>query len=75
MWPPTFTRILLLSLLFCISLASAKKHEKILLSKVQSLTLRKGLKTTHRRVSAVPQVRDSSTPPRSRSSDILVDTF
>ncbi|MCJ1448295.1 MAG: hypothetical protein MMC23_008810 [Stictis urceolatum] len=57
MWPPTFTRILLLSLLFCISLASAKKHEKILLSKVQSLTLRKGLKTTHRRVSAVPQLK------------------
>jgi hypothetical protein len=30
---------------------------KIKLSKVQSLTLRSGKETTHRRVSAMPQVR------------------
>lgn len=30
--------------------------EKILLSKVQTLTLRHGLKTSHRRVPALPQV-------------------
>lgn len=33
---------------------------KVKLSSVQSLTLRKGLKTSHRRVPAVPQVRLSS---------------
>ncbi|KAL9007224.1 MAG: hypothetical protein Q9188_000027 [Gyalolechia gomerana] len=31
--------------------------EKILLSKVQTLTLRHGMKTSHRRVSAVPQLK------------------
>ncbi|KAL8739308.1 MAG: hypothetical protein Q9181_000039 [Wetmoreana brouardii] len=34
-----------------------EEGEKILLSKVQSLTLRDGLKTSHRRVSAIPQLR------------------
>ena len=34
-----------------------KKDDSVLLSKVKSLTLRSGQKTTHRRVSAIPQLR------------------
>lgn len=41
----------------CIrSEAARKPADSILLSSVKTLTLRKDLKTTHRRVSAVPQV-------------------
>lgn len=50
---------LLFALLSGLNLVEALRKsegEKILLSKVQSLTLRHGLKTSHRRVSAVPQV-------------------
>ena len=36
--------------------AARKPAESVLLSDVETLTLRSGLKTTHRRVSAVPQV-------------------
>lgn len=36
---------------------SALRSEKIKLSNVQSLTFRKGLQTSHRRVAAIPQVR------------------
>lgn len=35
---------------------AARNPEKILLSKVKTLTLRKDLKTSHNRVAAVPQV-------------------
>ena len=35
---------------------AARSGDKILLSKVQTLTLRAGQKTAHRRVPAVPQV-------------------
>ncbi len=39
------------------SLAEARKApDVVLLSNVQSLTLRQGQKTSHRRVSAIPQV-------------------
>lgn len=34
----------------------AIRSDKVKLSKIQSLTLRKGLDTSHRRVSAIPQV-------------------
>ncbi|MCJ1275641.1 hypothetical protein MMC21_003444 [Puttea exsequens] len=46
-----------LNLLLLISTVSAVKREKVLLSNVKSLTLRKELKTTHNRVSAVPQLK------------------
>ena len=39
------------------SIATAKLPEKILLSNVKTLTLRKDLKTSHRRVSAIPQLK------------------
>lgn len=42
--------------------ATALRSNRIKLSNVQSLTLRKGQQTSHRRVSAVPQVRISSPP-------------
>jgi hypothetical protein len=37
--------------------AGSKSPKSVLLSTVKTLTLRKGLLTTHRRVSAVPQVK------------------
>lgn len=37
--------------------ALALRSDKVKLSKIQSLTLRKGLQTSHRRVSAVPQLK------------------
>ena len=40
-----------------LSLTTAAKHEKVRLSDVRSLTLRGDRKTTHRRVSAIPQLR------------------
>ena len=47
--------VLLLALTSTIS-ATRSKAERVLLSSVKSLTLRKDLKTTHNRVSAVPQL-------------------
>lgn len=52
-------RSLLLSLLLAVSptaLALRKPANSVLLSSVQTLTLHDGKKTTHRRVSAVPQL-------------------
>jgi hypothetical protein len=40
-----------------------RSGSKVKLSNVQSLTLRKDLQTSHRRVSAIPQVRLSKAPP------------
>ena len=37
--------------------AQAIRSDKVKLSNIQSLTLRKGLDTSHRRVDAMPQVR------------------
>lgn len=36
--------------------AQALRSDKVKLSNIQSLTLRKGLDTSHRRVAAMPQV-------------------
>jgi hypothetical protein len=36
--------------------ASALRSDKVKLSNVQSLTFRKGLQTSHRRVPSIPQV-------------------
>lgn len=47
----------LLSLHFTHPLSARKTPEKILLSNVKTLTLRKDLQTTHNRVSPIPQVR------------------
>lgn len=44
--------------------AAAKPKNAILLSKVQSLTLRDGKMTTHRRVPAVPQLKCTASPQR-----------
>jgi len=43
--------------------ASALRSDKVKLSNVQSLTFRKGMQTSHRRVSAIPQVGLISTQP------------
>lgn len=48
--------LILLTLLQLID--GARKPESVLLSKVNTLTLRKDLKTTNNRVAAVPQVCD-----------------
>ncbi|KAG7007978.1 hypothetical protein G7Y79_00007g021030 [Physcia stellaris] len=56
--PQHFLPIFLTLLGLTPSIASAdRKAEKILLSNVKTLTLRKDLKTSHRRVSAVPQLK------------------
>lgn len=54
-----FSNYFYLLILTCISItttAARKPSESVLLSKVRSLTLRKDLKTSHNRVSAVPQL-------------------
>lgn len=43
-------------LLAIIAEAASKQSNRVLLSNVKSLTLRKDAKTSHRRVPAVPQV-------------------
>jgi hypothetical protein len=45
--------------LLCASGAEALRSDKVKLSNIQSLTLRKGLDTSHRRVDAMPQVCSS----------------
>lgn len=50
---------------------AARKPERVLLSKVKTLTLRKNVKTTHNRVAAVPQVW----PDSPRTPLILSDTL
>ncbi|KAH8198044.1 hypothetical protein TruAng_007768 [Truncatella angustata] len=45
------------------ALAATKPKNAILLSDVQSLTLRSGAQTTHRRVPAAPQLKCVSSPP------------
>ena len=54
---PTFFTNLLALLLFAHSCTSRISPEKVPLSSVKALTLRKDLLTTHRRVSAIPQLR------------------
>ncbi|KAM0820527.1 hypothetical protein AB5N19_06346 [Seiridium cardinale] len=56
------TTLLALSSLASPSLAAAKPQNAILLSEVQSLTLRAGAKTAHRRTSAAPQLKCISKP-------------
>lgn len=55
---------LLLSLLSLLALTAqaSKPRDAILLSKVESLTLRANAQTTHRRVSALPQLKCVSHP-------------
>lgn len=64
--------------LLATSLASGaealRSGQKIKLSNVQSLTLRKDLKTSHRRVPAVPQVRLPNSP-QTYLYDILANTL
>ncbi|KAI1476819.1 hypothetical protein F4774DRAFT_412434 [Daldinia eschscholtzii] len=63
MYPPLWTTLLLLLLDSAASAAGAKPKNAILLSDVQSLTLRGGgAQTAHRRVSAIPQLRCVSSP-------------
>jgi hypothetical protein len=54
--------------LLCASGAEALRSDKVKLSNIQSLTLRKGLDTSHRRVDAMPQVC-SSCPASSAQAD------
>lgn len=58
MRPLDFLCPALLTLSACVgeSEAARKPADSLLLSNVKTLTLRKDLKTSHRRVSAVPQV-------------------
>ncbi|KAF1966462.1 DUF1183-domain-containing protein [Bimuria novae-zelandiae CBS 107.79] len=48
---------ILLELATLLDPTSALRSDKVKLSKIQSLTLRKGLDTSHRRVSALPQLK------------------
>lgn len=58
-----------LKLLYAVLLsacgAQALRSDKVKLSNIQSLTLRKGLDTSHRRVDAMPQVCPSKFLPSS----------
>jgi len=58
MRPLDFLCPALLTLSACVGGAQAarKPSDSVLLSNVKTLTLRKDLKTSHRRVAAVPQV-------------------
>lgn len=53
----------LLNFLYAVLLSACSAHalrsDKVKLSKIESLTLRKGLDTSHRRVDAMPQVLDA----------------
>lgn len=53
----------ILGLLAFLQLTTAKPKNAILLSEVQSLTLRAGKMTSHRRVAAVPQLSCTANPP------------
>lgn len=46
-----------------LALAARKPSDSVLLSSVKTLTLKKDAKTSHRRVSAIPQVLWTSYPP------------
>ena len=52
--------------------AARKPGDSVLLSDVKTLTLRKDLKTSHRRVSAVPQVRARYNPAGSLHTDRIL---
>ncbi|OTA91832.1 hypothetical protein M434DRAFT_396912 [Hypoxylon sp. CO27-5] len=54
------------------ALSASKPKNAILLSDVQSLTLRAGAKTAHRRVSAIPQLKCISSPAICRLHEIDV---
>ncbi len=58
MHPLDFLYPALLTLSACVreTEAARKASDSVLLSNVKTLTLRKDLKTSHRRVAAVPQV-------------------
>lgn len=59
MRPLDFLYPALLTLSACLTetQAARKPSDSVLLSNVKTLTLRKDLKTSHRRVAAVPQVK------------------
>ena len=49
--------LLLLVITFSTSTTARKQPERVLLSNIKSLTLRKGFKTTHQRVTPIPQLK------------------
>ncbi|KAL9124533.1 MAG: hypothetical protein Q9217_006145 [Psora testacea] len=51
------TAILVIALTFLTSTTARQQAERVLLSDVKSLTLRKGFKTAHNRVSPIPQLK------------------
>ncbi|KAK7190085.1 hypothetical protein DPSP01_006382 [Paraphaeosphaeria sporulosa] len=57
MHPLTFLSTALLATTSLLSPTSALRSDKVKLSKIQSLTLRKDAPTSHRRVSAIPQLK------------------
>ncbi|KJR80786.1 uncharacterized protein SPSK_05405 [Sporothrix schenckii 1099-18] len=65
-WTPWCVALAALAALPSSTAAASSKNSKnaILLSKVQSLTLRAGKMTTHRRVAAVPQLSCTANPQR-----------
>jgi len=56
--PNAFTALLLLTTGELVE-GARKSANSVLLTNVQTLTLRKDAKTSHRRVPAVPQVREA----------------
>ena len=54
--------------LLATSGAEALRSDKVKLSNIQSLTLRKGLQTSARRVDPIPQVRDTTPLPHHPSN-------
>lgn len=77
MWPtnpyPSLLPFFLLPLLSASSTEAAKPRDAILLSQVQSLTLRSDKQTSHRRVPAVPQLKCVSG--RNLCSRYTIDTM
>ena len=56
LFPTTFTSLLVLIAIGDFANAAHRSTNSILLKNIQTLTLKKDAKTSHRRVSAIPQV-------------------
>jgi len=60
LFPVTFTSLLILITIGDFANAAHRSANSVLLKNIQTLTLKKDAKTSHRRVSAIPQVGQTS---------------
>jgi hypothetical protein len=60
LFPTTFATLLVVIAIGDFANAVHRPANSVLLKNIQTLTLKKDVKTSHRRVSAIPQVRETS---------------